>query len=516
MRTTHLTGSMTDIGITLGRYARGDNSKNWRLSILVTLIISFWFGALIAGLLYPTLGKYQILVNAVFFGCIGFAYVLYLRLSRFRIPMWMTGFGDGVVLSSYLKEYSALDKSDMHIDPDYISYTEGGEAVREAATAPSPVTMAISSAPPLSAVHHNPFAHSHATPTTTASCTTLGQQGIHHPAENPSYATPSSLPSVAHPPPRIVLIDNEYVTHPDRPSSSHHPHDHSYSSRREKKKKEPRSIEEPFIYNRDPLELRVIAIGCVALAINAGAVSAISMCSPAETSVAGVTGPFTRSALDVAQGDYNSLCVIILLIVCYTLGAFFTSLIIPTNVFNLSYPYPQVLLLEAFFLFLCAIINILWAETKLGLGFAAAAMGVQNGIVNKFGGGIIRTANTTGAYTDIGATLGRLVMGRRSDVWQLRVLIPLVLCFILGSVIGTLVYGLLKEYSLLGNVVYVCVLAYVYDVYYTQEEEEASVGCCGPLKRLLNDRIRKCMKYRVTQSKSHTVASTSSLRDSFL
>lgn len=52
LRTTHLTGLMTDLGVNLGMRLRGHNIPVWKIMIPFFLLVSFAFGGLIAAMLY--------------------------------------------------------------------------------------------------------------------------------------------------------------------------------------------------------------------------------------------------------------------------------------------------------------------------------------------------------------------------------------------------------------------------------------------------------------------------------
>jgi len=54
LRTTHLTGMFTDLGITLGMRLRGHDIPNWKIATPAGLILSFFLGGLTAGLLHHT------------------------------------------------------------------------------------------------------------------------------------------------------------------------------------------------------------------------------------------------------------------------------------------------------------------------------------------------------------------------------------------------------------------------------------------------------------------------------
>jgi hypothetical protein len=47
LRTTHLTGTTTDIGLLIGASLRGNRVNEWKLWILIGLAVSFWTGSLV-------------------------------------------------------------------------------------------------------------------------------------------------------------------------------------------------------------------------------------------------------------------------------------------------------------------------------------------------------------------------------------------------------------------------------------------------------------------------------------
>jgi uncharacterized membrane protein YoaK (UPF0700 family) len=86
IRTTHVTGTFTDIGIIIGRYFRGKSEDLWKLKILTPLAVGFIMGGILAGALYPSMKQYTLILSAIFFMAIGVVYVLY--ITRFTHSMW--------------------------------------------------------------------------------------------------------------------------------------------------------------------------------------------------------------------------------------------------------------------------------------------------------------------------------------------------------------------------------------------------------------------------------------------
>lgn len=64
IRTTHVTGSFTDIGIVIGRILRGQYDEVWKLQILIPLCLGFIIGGMIAQVVYPRMPNYCLALSA--------------------------------------------------------------------------------------------------------------------------------------------------------------------------------------------------------------------------------------------------------------------------------------------------------------------------------------------------------------------------------------------------------------------------------------------------------------------
>lgn len=92
LRTTHMTGAGTDIGLTLGRMCIGDYKDAWKLRLLVPLLISFLVGGCISVYAYRRMGRLTLFVNVLVFSFIGIAYSIVVGASL-HIPFWKALFG---------------------------------------------------------------------------------------------------------------------------------------------------------------------------------------------------------------------------------------------------------------------------------------------------------------------------------------------------------------------------------------------------------------------------------------
>lgn len=77
LRTTHVSGSLTDIGVTLGLLLRGAPADKVRLKLCATLTTGFLIGSICGGAVYPFLHERTLLIPAALTGVFGIAYHAY-------------------------------------------------------------------------------------------------------------------------------------------------------------------------------------------------------------------------------------------------------------------------------------------------------------------------------------------------------------------------------------------------------------------------------------------------------
>lgn len=78
IRTTHLTGTTTDIGLYSGQLVRGNPKNTWKLLVLIALAISFWSGSLVSYYATRHFTSSSLLFNAGLFLCIGLLLMAFL------------------------------------------------------------------------------------------------------------------------------------------------------------------------------------------------------------------------------------------------------------------------------------------------------------------------------------------------------------------------------------------------------------------------------------------------------
>jgi len=133
-----------------------------------------------------------------------------------------------------------------------------------------------------------------------------------------------------------------------------------------------------------------------------------------------------------------------------------------SRAFSIGFSYGRVLMLASILFSLAAFFSVQYPDTMLYYCFSAIGCGVQNGMITKYSGGVIRTTNVTGGMADVGGILGRMIKGNFADSWQLKVLLPIISSFIFGGMIGKVTYQELEEYAPIVNAAFMVCLTMVY------------------------------------------------------
>jgi uncharacterized membrane protein YoaK (UPF0700 family) len=87
VRTSHMTGIVTDLGILLGQRVRGKSISLWRVQLLSTLFAGFLGGGILAGFIFQSWGYQALWVSAIGTAVAGLSY------SSFRPFAWLSRLG---------------------------------------------------------------------------------------------------------------------------------------------------------------------------------------------------------------------------------------------------------------------------------------------------------------------------------------------------------------------------------------------------------------------------------------
>jgi uncharacterized membrane protein YoaK (UPF0700 family) len=126
-----------------------------------------------------------------------------------------------------------------------------------------------------------------------------------------------------------------------------------------------------------------------------------------------VTGSVGRFANDVASRQFDAAAAAMTLIVAFFAGAFVVTMTIESSFFDRKpRAYGLALSTEALLLLVFALVSDLTREAHPRLKDAeaailCAAMGMQNALVTRLSGAVVRTTHLTGVITDIGIEVAR-------------------------------------------------------------------------------------------------------------
>jgi uncharacterized membrane protein YoaK (UPF0700 family) len=85
IRTTHLSGVLTDLGLALGYRLRGLNVDRRRIILHLVILFGFFLGGLVASMIYPYLKLNSVLVPALLSWILSIVYwVIYFRYRRIQ------------------------------------------------------------------------------------------------------------------------------------------------------------------------------------------------------------------------------------------------------------------------------------------------------------------------------------------------------------------------------------------------------------------------------------------------
>ncbi|HEV2442192.1 MAG TPA: YoaK family protein [Steroidobacteraceae bacterium] len=187
--------------------------------------------------------------------------------------------------------------------------------------------------------------------------------------------------------------------------------------------------------------------GTGVLAFIAGLVNAAGYLGFRHESISNMTGNTSLLGIALGKADGTEAAHWVLAIGAFVLGTVLSGMIVQQSTLKLGRRYGVALTLESVLLFTA--IPFLDASNSIGLYLASIAMGLQNGMVSAYSGAIIRTTHVTGIFTDLGISLGHVLRGLPVDALRLRVCIVVGATFLLGGVMGTLLFERMHEYALL-------------------------------------------------------------------
>jgi uncharacterized membrane protein YoaK (UPF0700 family) len=194
-----------------------------------------------------------------------------------------------------------------------------------------------------------------------------------------------------------------------------------------------------------PLVRRVVLRISTLLALNAGFVNAVALLIFA-LPVGNLTAVTTQLGMKTANPWLYEGHLLLAVLTGFFLGALTAGAILPAEAIVSGARPAAVLLAEAGLLLLAAasvedtlvkaVLDGTPVETQaVQVFFAAAALGLQNGLTSSFREMAVRTTHFTGTVTDLGLMIGR---SRKSgmDRWKAATLALTLLLFLTGGAVG--------------------------------------------------------------------------------
>lgn len=208
---------------------------------------------------------------------------------------------------------------------------------------------------------------------------------------------------------------------------------------------------------------RWILLGAWLLACIAGMINVVGFMGLEQHAITHLTGTSTLLGAAIAQGQGGLALELAGAILAFLLGALLSGLIIRNTSLSLGRHYNTVLALEAGLLVLA--VPLLERHSLSGLYVAATACGLQNAMATTYSGAVIRTTHLSGMVTDLGLLLGQLLRGIVIERRRLAVCLTVISGFLIGSLIGALLFSWLQFRTLLVPAALTGVTALAYGAY---------------------------------------------------
>lgn len=161
-----------------------------------------------------------------------------------------------------------------------------------------------------------------------------------------------------------------------------------------------------------------------------------------------ITGHFAFFSEEVIKGASNGSLVYLFYIVAFLFGAFFSNFIVEVLIkyYKTGY-FAAPIFVEMIILGATAVyLSNDAVSTQEAVVIACAllfAMGLQNALVTKVSGSVVRTTHLTGIFTDLGIELSLLLFRKSNERRALKKNVSLKLVIILFFLLGGLLGGLL-------------------------------------------------------------------------
>lgn len=181
-----------------------------------------------------------------------------------------------------------------------------------------------------------------------------------------------------------------------------------------------------------------VLFGAVVLAFCAGILNTTALMGFTHVSASHVTGNVSSLTVSILSGDWANLRLFLISIASFWLGSVLSGMIIGSSELHVNRNYGYAMYLE--FVLLCLSLWLYMHDDYFGQMMIAMACGLQNSMVTTYGGTVVRTTHLTGTTSDLGATVGNWLVGRKVDVAKVALHSGLWWGFFLGGFVAVVLY----------------------------------------------------------------------------
>jgi uncharacterized membrane protein YoaK (UPF0700 family) len=198
-----------------------------------------------------------------------------------------------------------------------------------------------------------------------------------------------------------------------------------------------------------------IGVGGVLLTLIAGWVNAVGVLGAFHQALTHVTGTVTRAAISFGGGDLVGAGRAAAIVAAFVGGAVVAGVVVGSPEARRGASYSLALANEA------ALLGVAWLflarGSIVGELAAAAAAGLQNGLVTTWSGAVLRTSHVTGIATDVGLAIG-WSLRRRPLHGRFLLHTSLLGGFFAGGVVGSAAWSFFGWAAMAGPIA-LCLLA---------------------------------------------------------
>ncbi len=201
--------------------------------------------------------------------------------------------------------------------------------------------------------------------------------------------------------------------------------------------------------------------GAVILAFSAGILNTTALMGFTHVSASHVTGNVSLVAVTFFHHDWENVRLFIISIASFWVGSVFSGMIIGGSELHAKRHYGYAMYLE--FVLLCGSLWLYLSGNEYGQMLIAMACGLQNSMVATYHGAVVRTTHLTGITSDLGATVGHWLMGRKISLAKVVLQSALWWGFFAGGAVAIWLYTKYGYWSMLLPIVIILTSAVSYE-----------------------------------------------------